>query len=165
MTRRFTFARLTVEHALNRNGKSPHKMRLAFDPANLALVARYGFVGLAASAMYSGLVIAIVDGAGIRWPVLASIVAFAVTAPVAYLGHWAITFGRRQRLDTAWGRFIATTMASFAVAVGGMYVIAHLAHLPYYLGLVWTWIVVPAMNFLALRLWVFASSARALRGS
>jgi putative flippase GtrA len=132
--------------------------RRATDRAEVALVLRYGIVGVAASAVYTGFVLALVEAAGMRRPVLASVIAFCLALPISYLGHWGITFRRPSKVHEGWGRFAATATTSFAGAVGGMYAVVQVAGMPYYVGLLWTWAVVPPLNFLALRLWVFASA-------
>ena len=119
------------------------------------------FVGVAVSLFYSLAVIFLVWLLHPISPTIASIVAFVITVPAAYLAHARITFPDRPNDTLQPLRFAVTTAASFVVSTGGMYWITEVANRSYLLGIAWTWLMIPAMNLSIYMLWVF----RAARGT
>jgi len=134
-------------------------------PALLRRIARYGCVGLGVSLFYSLAVIACVHFWPPIGPTLASVIAFIVTQPIAYLAHRNVTFFDGQRDSFQPLRFAVTTAASFVLAVGGMYWITEIAGREYLLGIAWTWLVIPAVNFVVYMLWVFRTTQPARPGA
>ena len=126
--------------------------------ALLRRVGRYGGVGLAVSLFYSLAVIACVQ----FWPrtgaTLASVIAFIITLPISYFAHRNISFFDSQRDGFQPLRFAVTTAASFVLAVGGMYWITEIAGRDFLLGIAWTWLIIPAVNFVVYILWVFRAT-------
>jgi len=99
-------------------------------------------------------------------PTLASVIAFAVTLPTAYLAHRNISFFDSQRDGFQPLRFVVSTAAAFVLAVGGMYWITEIAGQNYLLGIAWNWLIIPAGNFVVYMLWVFRTTQNARpRGS
>lgn len=129
-----------------------------FFPALLERAIRYGGVGVVISVLYSLCVIAIVQFLRPISPTMASVLAFVVVQPLAYLAHRKVSFSDRpyDRLQPL--RFAFTTTTSFIIAVGGMYWITVIAGRSYLLGIAWNWLIIPAMNFLAYLLWVFRAA-------
>jgi putative flippase GtrA len=116
---------------------------------------RYGAVGVAASAIYTAMTIFCREWAGFD-PMLASLVGFLVSAPCSYLGHWAITFGRRHRFLQNLKRFAALSATSFIVAVPGMGLVADILHWSYLIGIAFSCFVAPLINYTILQLWIFS---------
>lgn len=118
----------------------------------------YGCVGLAVSLFYSLVVILLMQFPSSVSPTVASIVAFIVTLPAAYLSHAKVSFSDRSFDSFQPLRFALTTAASFVVSTGGMYWITEVANRSYLLGIAWTWLMVPAMNLSIYMLWVFRTT-------
>jgi putative flippase GtrA len=116
---------------------------------------RYGCVGIAISLLYSLAVIACMQAPQPMTPTMASVLAFVVTLPVAYLAHGRVTFSDRPYDKFQPLRFAFSTGTSFIVAVGGMYWITEIAGRNYLLGIAWNWLIIPATNFLTYMFWVF----------
>jgi putative flippase GtrA len=114
-------------------------------------------VGFVISLIYSVVVIAAVRLLRPIGPVTASILAFGIVLPISWLAHGKISFGDRPRDVFQPLRFAMSTMATFVVAVGGMYWITEIAGHSYLFGIAWNWLVVPATNFLSCMFWVFRS--------
>ena len=127
-------------------------------PAPLRRVMRYGCVGVAVSLLYSLAVIGCMRALHPISPTAASVVAFILTLPVSYLAHGRVSFSDRPYDTFQPLRFVFSTVVSFIVAVGGMYWITEIAGRSYLLGIVWTWLVIPALNFLAYMFWVFRAT-------
>jgi putative flippase GtrA len=127
-------------------------------PPKTRRVLIYGCVGLAVSIFYSLAVIGCVALLHPISPTLASIVAFVVTVPGAYLAHAKVSFSDRayDRLQPL--RFALSTTTSFIVSIGGMYWITEVAGRGYLFGIAWNWLTIPAMNFLSYVFWVFRAA-------
>ena len=115
----------------------------------------YGCVGVAVSLFYSLAVIACVLLLFPANPTLASIVAFVITLPIAYLAHARISFADSSDDKFQPLRFAFSTATSFVISIGGMYWITEIAGHSYLLGIAWNWLIIPAMNLLSYMLWVF----------
>ncbi len=129
-------------------------------PPALRRVVVYGFVGVAVSVFYSLAIVACVFLLDPIRPTVASIVAFVITLPIAYLAHSRVSFSDRLHDKAEPLRFVLSTAANLVVAVGGMYWITEIADRSYLLGIAWNWLVIPAMNFASYMLWVFRSSRK-----
>jgi len=137
------------------------QLRQYATPSLVRRVARYGGVGLAVSLFYTFAVIACLHLWPPLGPTLASVIAFALTLPISYLAHRNISFFDSQRDGFQPLRFAVTTAASFVLAIGGMYWITAIAGRDFLLGIAWTWLVIPAVNFVIYMLWVFRTRAAA----
>jgi putative flippase GtrA len=133
-------------------------------PALLRRVGRYVGVGLPVSLFYSLAVIACVHFWPPTGPTLASLIAFIVTLPISYFAHRNISFFDSQRDAFQPLRFAVTTAMSFVLAVGGMYWITEIAGRNFLLGIAWTWLIIPAVNFVVYMLWVFRTTQTARFG-
>ncbi|MGB8843680.1 MAG: GtrA family protein [Aliidongia sp.] len=127
----------------------------AWLPGWIAQTARYGVVGVGISLLYSGLTVFFVSGLGIA-SVLASLGSFVIALPISYFSHWAITFQRRHRFSDGWQRFAVLSAVGFTVAVPGMYVVTNVLNWSYLIGIAFSWVLVPMINYTLLQLWVFS---------
>ena len=135
-------------------------------PSSLRRVGRYGGVGLAVSLFYSLAVLSCVHFWPSISPTLASVIAFIVILPIGFFAHRNISFFDSERDGFQPLRFAVTTAASFVLAVGGMYWITEIASRDFLLGIAWTWLTIPAVNFVVYMLWVFRKTQTArLEGS
>lgn len=121
----------------------------------LGRVLRYGIVGLVVSIIYSLVIVLLVVQFQMQNPTAASVLAFAVVSPIAYCAHRYITFFDAARDPCQPLRFALTTVSSFLVAIGGMYVITDGLGRSYLLGIALNWALIPAVNFLIYTIWVF----------
>lgn len=118
-------------------------------------IMRYGFAGVAVSILYSLAVIACVHLFAPLSPTIASVIAYVVVVPLAYIAHGRISFSDRPYDNFQPLRFAVSTTASFIIAIGGMYYITEIAGRSYLLGIAWNWLMIPVMNFLVYMFWVF----------
>ena len=137
----------------------PIVQRLArFVPRNARRVLVYGCVGVAVSVFYSLAVVACVKLLHPISPTLASVLAFAISLPVAYLAHSKVSFSDSRYDKFQPLRFVVSTATSFILSIGGMYWITEVAGWSYLLGIGWNWLTIPAVNFLSYLLWVFRAA-------
>jgi putative flippase GtrA len=118
----------------------------------------YGCVGIAVSLFYSFALVFFLWLLHPISPTVASILAFIITLPVAYLSHAKVSFSDRSYDTFQPLRFALSTAAAFVVSTGGMYLITEIAGRSYLLGIAWTWLMVPAMNLSIYVLWVFRAA-------
>jgi putative flippase GtrA len=133
-------------------------------PAAARRIVIYGCVGVAVSMFYSVAVIACVALLHPISPTLASVIAFVISVPVAYLAHANLSFSDRTYDRFQPLRFAFSTAASFVVSIGGMYWITEIAAHSYLFGVAWNWVTIPVMNFLSYMFWVFRT-ARGAKGA
>jgi putative flippase GtrA len=126
----------------------------------LARVLRYGLVGLVISILYSILVILAITRLHMRDATEASALAFAMVLPIAYLAHRYVTFSDAPRDPFQPWRFAVTTVSTFLVAIGGMYMVTDRLGHSYLVGIALNWVLIPAGNFLIYLVWVFRSDNR-----
>jgi putative flippase GtrA len=118
-------------------------------------IARYGVVGTVLTVVYSIAIVAFVSGLHLPSPTLASILAYAVMLPLAYLAHRYVTFRDAAADPSQPWRFAVTTTAGFVVSTGGMYWLNAVLGYSYYYGIGLTWALIPAANFAIYLVWVF----------
>ncbi|HEX7776993.1 MAG TPA: GtrA family protein [Parvibaculum sp.] len=130
-------------------------------PRTIALLTRFrqpvaylvvgGFAGLvhltvAFSAMHFG---------GIE-PAHASLIGFVVANPFSYVGHKLVTFMVPGRDVFEVARFVVSALIGLALASAIPYALIDGLAVPRLAALAVTVIVIPIVNFLAMRFWVFA---------
>jgi putative flippase GtrA len=118
-------------------------------------ILRYGLVGVVGSIAYSLAVIGFVHRLPDHNATWASVIAFAVMQPVAYLAHRSLTFVDALRDSFQPVRFAVTTTSTFVIAVGGMYAVTEILGHSYLIGIALNWALIPATNFLVYLFWVF----------
>ena len=121
-------------------------------------------MGFGVSLFYSLAVITCVHFWPPIGPTLSSAIAFFFALPIAYFAHRNISFFDRQRDAFQPLRFAVSTAASFVLAVGGMYWITEIAGRNFLLGIAWTWLIIPTVNFVVYMLWVFRATQTARLG-
>lgn len=125
----------------------------------MKLLARFGAVGLSATALYA--VLAFILGQGAHFaPVRASLTAYAAAAAYSYVAHKIVTFMSPGQHRSEAPRFLVATAAGFAVAYLAPAVLVGWLGLPPALPIVVTSLLVPVVNFVLLSRWVFADRAR-----
>jgi putative flippase GtrA len=121
-------------------------------------VLRYGLVGASASALYIGLTISIIDAA-ILPPLAASVAAFFLSLPAAYLGHLYLTFRRTEAERRQFLRFVLAMSHAFTVSTAMMWLTVDVLGAHYAYALAATTAVVTAFNYTVLNGWVFSVRA------
>jgi putative flippase GtrA len=125
-------------------------------------IARYGLVGGVAALVYSSSVVILMEWVKLGSALLAGALGFVIAMIVSYLGHSLFTF---RRILPIWDtlKFALVTTTSFLVSLAGMHVVVNILSWSYLVGILWTWIVVPVTNYLALRTWVFGKRQSRVR--
>lgn len=122
-----------------------------------AQVVKYGFVGLLGTALHFGLLILLVEAAGMK-PVPASAAGFVAVLIVSYYLNRNWTF--RERADgTGWKSFAKYTVVSLTGLLLNtfvMYASVDLLKLPYVVGQAFVTFCVPVSNYILNRYWTFS---------
>jgi len=117
-------------------------------------VLRFGAVGAAASATHVAVALILIEQVGL--PIMtANGLAFAVAVLLSYIGNHSWTFARAGNHERHLPRFIAVSLAGFAVNQAIVFATVRLAGLPYIVGILIVILVVPAFTFLLSRSWAF----------
>ena len=123
----------------------------------LQQAARFGVIGLAATALHVILVLALVEGPGL--PVLlANGIAFSAALALSYAGNHGWTFRARGRHGRHFPRFVAIALIGLALNQAIMAAAVSGLDLDYRLGLAAVVVVVPVLSFLANRAWAFVDT-------
>lgn len=121
-------------------------------------LARYAAIGVLATGVHYGLLIAVVEWA--QWPAwLGSGLGAVVGAQVAYAGNRAFTFGHRGAIAASWPRFQLTALLGAAVGMV-LVALAVRAGWHYLLGQVIATLTAMLLTYAVNRHWTFAASPR-----
>src|SRR5271166_5961260 len=149
-----------LQHEADSVAAGPVAVLLArLNPALLRRLLRYGGIGAAISLSYSFAVIACMQAARPISLTMASIVGLFSAGRLSR-ARQGLLFKPPLRYFRPL-RFAFSTIASWVVAVGGMYWTAEIAGRGHLLGIAWNWLIIPTMNFLTYMVGVF----RAARGT
>lgn len=127
----------------------------------LQQMVRFGFVGLAATAVHVAMLFFLVEQLGAE-PVLASVPAFLAALAVSFLANHHWTFAARGAYGQYFIRFAAVSVAGLLLNIAIMYVTVSLMQLSYVAGLMAVIILVPLVSFFLQRYWTFSSSRQAI---
>jgi len=117
-------------------------------------VLRFGAVGAAASATHVAVALILIEQVGL--PIMtANGLAFAVAVLLSYIGNHSWTFVRAGNHERHLPRFIAVSLAGFALNQAIVFATVRLAGFPYLVGILVVIVVVPALTFLLSRSWAF----------
>lgn len=123
----------------------------------LLQMAKFGFVGLLATAIHAAMLFFLVEklGAG---PVLASIPSFLTALAISFLinHHW--TFVVKGAYGRYFSRYAAVSVAGLLLNIAIMYATVSLLQLSYVAGLGLVIIFVPMFSFLLQRYWTFSDT-------
>jgi putative flippase GtrA len=120
---------------------------------------RYAIVGVAVSTGYTVNVILFVEFLGWGNPEFASALSFLIWTPISYLGHRDFTFLFAGDPVSSAIKFAVAFVARLAVSSYTVHV-ATLFGMHYLVGVLANWIVLPAISYFVLDLWVFRKSDR-----
>ena len=134
-------------------------MRLSVE---LMRIARFGVVGVGATATHMATAVLCVELAGLS-PELATTIGMGASMGVSYFGHQMFTFGVKADHRTYLPRFLVSTVIAYLLNVGLVALITEGLRQPYQLGLAVVAVVIPLSNYLIGRLWVFERGLAASR--
>lgn len=120
----------------------------------LMQMAKFGLVGLTATATHIAILLLLVEKLGVG-PVLASVPAFLTALVISFLvnHHW--TFVAQGAYHRYFSRYAAVSAAGLILNTAIMYGTVSLMHKPYIVGLGAVIILVPLFSFLLQRNWTF----------
>jgi len=119
----------------------------------LPRVVRFGMVGAASTLAY--MVLALLGEALGMAVVVASVAAYTLCIPFAYLGHRHLTFGSDRPHREAVSRFVALNLLGLGVSAAAPWLLCDLAGLPAFAGVFTAAILVPLASFAGQSLFVF----------
>lgn len=132
-----------------------------FRSRKLRELLRFGVVGACATVLYVILAFSFTK-AFAQWPSAAgAFVAYVVSGVFSYLAHKLFTFASDDRHSREAPRFVVVSIAGFGLAGLLPFVLHDVMGLPLAIPVLLTAVIVPAMNFIALRLFVFGQGAAA----
>jgi putative flippase GtrA len=117
-------------------------------------VIRYGIAGVFATVVYSGVVFALVEFAGLK-AVPAAVGATLVVIMTSYIVNRRWVFDTDRSHTSAFSRFVAASMVSICLNTGLMHVAVNFFGWRYAFGVLLTVVVVPPINFVVNYLWAF----------
>lgn len=127
----------------------------------LLQMVKFGFVGLAATAVHVAMLFLLVEQLGVE-PVLASVPAFLTALVISFLANHHWTFSAKGTYGHYFSRFATVSAAGMIVNVAIMYITVSLMHLSYVAGLMAVVILVPLVSFFLQRYWTFSSSRQTI---
>ena len=117
-------------------------------------IARFGGVGVLASAVYAMVTALLVTRLQVQ-PVPAAIAGYCVSVPVSFLGHRGFSFRSQGHWTGEALRFAVTQAINIAVTAAAMDAAVRWLHVSWAWGMVGAVVLVPLANFLAMNFWVF----------
>lgn len=117
-------------------------------------VIRYVVVGSGVTALYTGIVAALVFYGLVQIPTLAAAFASIAVLPVSYVAHRSITYGDTHSSQAQWARFAATAILTFVLNTGLMKTADQMGW-SYWTALCAGWVIVPLVNYAINAIWVF----------
>jgi putative flippase GtrA len=122
--------------------------------AELWRLARFSAVGGLATVVYIGVAMVAVAAAGTN-PTVGATIGFAAAFLVSYVGHFHFSFAAPGRYRDYLLRFAVSSLASFFLSTGAVWVATAILQIDYKLVLIALAIFVPVCNYLVNRFWVF----------
>jgi putative flippase GtrA len=119
---------------------------------------RYGVVGTSMSVLYASLATSIIEVTVVR-PLTASVAAFCLSLPVAYLSHLYLTFRRARPQRPQFLRFVLAMSNALIVSTVVMWLTVSVFRAHYAYALAATTVMVIAVNYTVLDHWVFSAGS------
>jgi putative flippase GtrA len=120
---------------------------------------RFSAVGGLATFVHIGVAMVAVAAAGAN-PTVGTMIGFIVAFLVSYFGHFRFTFAAAGRHRDYLLKFAVSSLASFFLSTGAVWVTTAILGIDYRPALVALAIIVPACNYLVNRFWVFLQPGR-----
>ena len=115
---------------------------------------RFSTVGAVATVTHIGIAMVLVAAAGAN-PTVGAMIGFAAAFLMSYLGHFRFTFAVSGRHRDYLLKFAASSLASFFLSTGAVWVATAILGIDYKPALIALAIIVPVCNYLVNRFWVF----------
>ena len=115
-------------------------------------IARFGAVGVAATAVHVAIGMGLNAGAGIA-PFWANLVAFSCAVGVSFLGQTRLTFPGSAAGRDAFARFTLVALAGLGLNQAIVWLVTSVLGRPYWLALAIIVATVPAATFVLLKFW------------
>ena len=115
---------------------------------------RFGLVGIAASCVHFGIVVAFVQTHRLQ-PLSANAIAFCFAFQVSYWGHRCFTFSSQANHFKAVSKLITVSVGTFAANQGLFYLLFKIVGLQYALALFIVLATLPILTFIINKYWVF----------
>jgi putative flippase GtrA len=126
----------------------------------LGRLVRYGLTGTLAALAYAGVTTLLIES-GLARPIAATIFGYFTAATISYLGHLYFSFRVQPDHQTFLWRFGVTVAMTFAVTTLTTYVITGYLSGSYGFSIAAVAALIPMMNYLCNRFWVFLPALRA----
>ncbi|MCC2095454.1 MAG: GtrA family protein [Hyphomicrobiales bacterium] len=117
-------------------------------------VVRFGIIGIGSTLIYALFAVILHYLANVP-TVAASFAAFCCGAVFSYFGHRIFTFHDTGRIGRSVPRFIGVNLLGNGIAIGLPWVVSDMLQYPAMLSIVLVCIVVPVMNYVLLKSFVF----------
>ena len=114
---------------------------------------RFGFVGLLASATYAGVTFGLLD-AGVAF-LPSTVFAYMASFLVSYFGHFYFTFRTNVQHRSVLAPFLSVSALSFVVTFLLNWAFDHFGRFPHWVAVATVLVVIPTINYVAHRFWVF----------
>lgn len=125
--------------------------------ARLGEIARFGSVGLAATAVHAGVYAVLVSSGAAAGPQASNLIAFAVAFVVSFLGHHNFTFRNSGRsAGGAAARFLVVALAGYALNAGFVALTTGALAEPPLVAVLFMLFVTPVVTYVLSKLWAFA---------
>jgi putative flippase GtrA len=115
---------------------------------------RFSTVGAVSTVTHIGIAMVLVEAAGAN-PIVGAMIGFAAAFLMSYLGHFRFTFGVSGSHRDYLLKFAVSSLASFFLSTGGVWVATAILGIDYKPALIALAIIVPVCNYLVNRFWVF----------
>jgi putative flippase GtrA len=122
---------------------------------------RFGIVGILAAALYAAVTSAIIE-TGIANPIAATIIGHLAAGVVSYVGHLHFSFAVNPDHQIFLWRFLVVAAVAFAVNIGLTWLFTIALGLPYVVAVATVTVLVPIINYVCNRYWVFLPGLKAL---
>ena len=125
----------------------------------LGRIVRFGFVGVAATVVYTGTSVAGIEVFGLP-PVAASVLGQGVATFVSYFGHVLFSFRVEPSHRLYLMRFLLISVLTFALNIVVTWLIADVLGISPRIAIAVVTVLIPITNYLANRFWVFLPGLR-----
>jgi putative flippase GtrA len=134
-------------------------MKSSYYFSNLAAIfGRFSLVGIITTGIYLILASLLIWS---EWvvPIIASSIAFIFTIPLSFRGHGSFTFQIKDKKRWQINRYIIYTLFGFIMSNIIMYLSTLSAIINAYIGVIIVTMILPILNFLVLKFFVFKNKA------
>ena len=123
-------------------------------------MAVFCIVGVLLAALYFVTASVGTSGVGLE-PAIASGAAYLLMIPVAYFAHRIVTFRSSELHKVAFPKFVVTSCMGLALSWVIPHLILRMFAVPHWVAFLAVGVIVPTLNFVTTRIWVFGASRAA----